>query len=59
MTDCSNSVHLRIGEHYSLPTLFFIKDQEIKYRMEGALPAEQLDELVEYFFFDGPRPGPK
>ncbi len=40
-----------------LPTLFFIKDGELKFRMEGALPAEELEKLINYFFFDGPRPG--
>lgn len=40
----------------SLPTLFFIKDGKLRYRMEGAMNAEQLDKLVNYVLFDGPPP---
>jgi thioredoxin 1 len=39
-----------------LPTLFFIQDGKLKHRMEGALNAEDLAELSEHFFFDGPVP---
>lgn len=39
-----------------LPTLFFIKDGKLRYRMEGALTAEELDQLVDYILFDGPAP---
>lgn len=39
-----------------LPTLFFIKDGKLRYRMEGAVTTEQLDKLVDYLLFDGPQP---
>lgn len=39
-----------------LPTLFFIKDGQLLYRMEGALPAESLEIIVDHLFFDGPKP---
>lgn len=39
-----------------LPTLFFINEGQLKFRMEGALPAHELEKLVNYFFFKGPRP---
>ena len=28
------------------------------YRMEGALPADELSKLVDYVLFDGPAPNP-
>lgn len=39
-----------------LPTLFFIQDGRLKHKMEGAMTAEDLAQLVEYYFFDGPEP---
>lgn len=39
-----------------LPTLFFVKDGKLRYRMEGALTAEQLEEVIEFVLFDGPPP---
>lgn len=40
-----------------LPTLMFIKDTELLFRMEGALPSVEIEKLVNYLFFDGPKPG--
>lgn len=42
--------------YYSLPTLFFIKDGKLRYRMEGAIPADELTKLIDYVLFDGPPP---
>ena len=39
-----------------LPSLYFIKNAQLLYKMEGALPAEKLEEFVNFFFFNGPRP---
>lgn len=39
-----------------LPSLYFIQDGELKYKMEGAEKAENLAQLAEHFFFDGPEP---
>lgn len=41
---------------FRLPTLFFIKDGSLQYKMEGALTADELAKLVDYVLFDGPRP---
>ncbi|PXF47579.1 Thioredoxin Y, chloroplastic [Gracilariopsis chorda] len=49
--DLSSALMIR-----GLPTLFFIKDGKLLYRMEGALSAEQLEKLVDYVLFDGPQP---
>lgn len=40
----------------SLPTLFFVKDGKLQYRMEGALGADELQKLVDYVLFEGPPP---
>ncbi|CAN8066331.1 unnamed protein product [Agarophyton chilense] len=37
-----------------LPTLFFIKDGKLQYRMEGALGAPELEKLIDYILFNGP-----
>lgn len=39
-----------------LPTVMFIKDTTLLFRTEGAVPADDLESLVNYFFFDGPKP---
>mmetsp|Transcript_38156 Transcript_38156/g.50266 ORF Transcript_38156/g.50266 Transcript_38156/m.50266 type:complete len:168 (+) Transcript_38156:248-751(+) len=39
-----------------LPTLMFLKDGELKARIEGALPAEELEKIVDHHLFDGPAP---
>lgn len=43
-------------EHGRLPTLFFVKDGKLRYRMEGALSADQLEEIIDFVLFDGPPP---
>eukprot|EP00640_Fibrocapsa_japonica_P007393 CAMPEP_0113934384 /NCGR_PEP_ID=MMETSP1339-20121228/1717_1 /TAXON_ID=94617 /ORGANISM="Fibrocapsa japonica" /LENGTH=190 /DNA_ID=CAMNT_0000936171 /DNA_START=169 /DNA_END=741 /DNA_ORIENTATION=+ /assembly_acc=CAM_ASM_000762 len=39
-----------------LPTIMFLQDGEIKARIEGALPGEELIKIVDYHLFDGPLP---
>lgn len=39
-----------------LPTLFFISDGQLRYKMEGAMSAGDLERMAEHFFFDGPKP---
>lgn len=50
------SLHFTCITTVRLPTLFFIRDAKLRYRMEGALTAEELDQLVDYILFDGPAP---
>jgi thioredoxin 1 len=35
----------------ALPTLYFIQDGELKYKMEGVVSAETLEEMAEHFFY--------
>jgi thioredoxin len=35
----------------ALPTLYFIQDGQLKYKMEGAATAEALEEMAEHFFY--------
>lgn len=39
-----------------LPSLYFIQDGELKFKMEGAESAANLMQMAEHFFFDGPEP---
>eukprot|EP00173_Palmaria_palmata_P001098 Plantae.Rhodophyta-Palmaria_palmata.ctg15814.p1 GENE.Plantae.Rhodophyta-Palmaria_palmata.ctg15814~~Plantae.Rhodophyta-Palmaria_palmata.ctg15814.p1 ORF type:complete len:117 (-),score=16.43 Plantae.Rhodophyta-Palmaria_palmata.ctg15814:83-433(-) len=39
-----------------LPSLYFIQDQQLKFKMEGADTAPNLAKLAEHYFFDGPKP---
>ena len=39
-----------------LPTLLFIQDTSVVMRAEGALMADELRKLIDYHFFDGPKP---
>ena len=39
-----------------LPTLLFIKDKAVVGRVEGAMMQAEISELIEHFFFDGPKP---
>eukprot|EP00186_Timspurckia_oligopyrenoides_P003863 CAMPEP_0182445658 /NCGR_PEP_ID=MMETSP1172-20130603/3711_1 /TAXON_ID=708627 /ORGANISM="Timspurckia oligopyrenoides, Strain CCMP3278" /LENGTH=177 /DNA_ID=CAMNT_0024641469 /DNA_START=57 /DNA_END=590 /DNA_ORIENTATION=+ len=44
--DLSSALRIR-----GLPTLMFIQDGQLKYRMEGALPVDSLVEICEQAFF--------
>lgn len=39
-----------------LPSLYFIQDSRLKYKMEGADTADNLVKLADHYFFDGPKP---
>eukprot|EP00316_Scyphosphaera_apsteinii_P026042 CAMPEP_0119308542 /NCGR_PEP_ID=MMETSP1333-20130426/11520_1 /TAXON_ID=418940 /ORGANISM="Scyphosphaera apsteinii, Strain RCC1455" /LENGTH=123 /DNA_ID=CAMNT_0007312339 /DNA_START=140 /DNA_END=511 /DNA_ORIENTATION=- len=39
-----------------LPTVLFINDMSVVMRAEGALMANELLQLAEYYFFDGEKP---
>lgn len=39
-----------------LPTIMFIKDTTLLFRTEGAVGVDDLESLVNYFFFNGPKP---
>ena len=39
-----------------LPTVLLISDMRVVIRAEGALVADELEQLVEHHFFGGPEP---
>ena len=39
-----------------LPSLYFIQNAKLLYKMEGAVPAVRLEQMINFFFFNGPRP---
>lgn len=39
-----------------LPTILFIRDMSVVMRAEGALMADELHQLIDHHFFDGPPP---
>lgn len=39
-----------------LPTLMLVAGKECRFRMEGALTVDDLEELVDHYFFKGPKP---